>query len=106
MHLQPSVLGGGCEEMEPWSGCASLQIMYTASEIAFLPDQGDIAITKVRSDQKNVVHHYFVTFPCFLLLFCVFMLLFVVIFLSSLTRPLRFSLISTLAWYMSFPFDD
>ena len=43
--------------MEPWSGCAWLQIMYTASEIAFLPDQGDIAITKVGSDQKNVVHH-------------------------------------------------
>ena len=42
--------------MEPWSGCAWLQIMYTASEIAFLPDQGDIAITKGRSDQKNVVH--------------------------------------------------
>ena len=57
MHLQPSLLGGGCEEMEPWSGCAWLQIMYIASEIAFLPDQGDIAITKGRSDQTNVVHH-------------------------------------------------
>ena len=27
--------------MEPWSGCVWLQIMFTPSEIVFLPDQGD-----------------------------------------------------------------
>ena len=46
MHLQPSLLGGGCEDVEPWSGCAWLQIICTASEIAFVPDQSDMAITE------------------------------------------------------------
>ena len=49
MHLQPSLSGGGCEEMEPWSGCAWLQIMYTASEICISAQTG-----RLNADQGDM----------------------------------------------------